>query len=570
MSAKQASSQEILSNSNVERPLADFPPYIWGDQFLNYHFDEMAYERKEKKVQILKDEVKRELLGLADDPLMQLKLIDAIQRLDVGYHFEIEIEEALQRIYDDHQHHFQDDNLYNVSLFFRILRQDGFNVSSDVFNKFKDDKGNFKDSLITDVRGMLELNEAAQLSVRGEEVLDEALDLTTTQLKAIAPSIKQYPLAAQVSRALKQKLRNGIPRLEAKHFMPIYQGMASHNKALLKLAKIDFNLLQSLHRKEISMLSRWWKDLGLAENVPFARDRHVESYCWALTVYFEPKYSFARCLMAKLINLYTVHDDLYDAFGTIEELTLFTDAIHRWDISCMEQLPIYMRKFYKANLDCFKEIEDEMAKRGQTYRSHYTIEACKSLVDGYFKEAQWCAANYIPTVEEHYDVSVLVTSTCHALLRASFVGMDETVTKETFEWTGKGPKTSSKMIKASSVVFRLMDDIVGHNGRSFEQKRVHVASSVECYMKQYGISEEKACELLSKEVANAWKDMNEAFLRPTEMPKPILMRVLNFTRVMDVIYTENDDFTHLGEPLTDAVTSFLIDEVPNDEEEEEP
>ncbi|KAF3437664.1 hypothetical protein FNV43_RR20420 [Rhamnella rubrinervis] len=566
MSANQASSHEILSNSNVQRPLVDFPPSIWGDQFLNYHFDEMAYGCREKKVHILKEKVKRELLGLADDPLMQLKLIDAIQRLDVAYHFEMEIEEALQHIYDDHQHHLQDDNLYNVSLFFRILRQDGFNVSSDVFNKFKDDNGKFKGSLNTDVRGMLELYEAAQLSVRGEEVLDEALDLTTTQLKAIAPSIKQYPLAAQVSRALKQKLRCGIPRLEAKHFMSIYQHMASHNKALLKLAKIDFNLLQSLHRKEISMLSRWWKDLGLAESMPFARDRLVEAYCWSLSVYFEPKYSFARCLLAKVVIIISVLDDLYDAFGTLEELTLFTDAINRWDISCMEQLPIYMRKFYKANLDYFKEIEDEMAKRGQTYRSHYTIEAWKSLVRGYFKEAQWCTANYIPTVEEHYDVSILVTSTYHACATISCLGMDETVTKETFQWIGEDPKIASKMVKALSIVCRLMDDIVSHK---FEQERVHVASSVECYMKQFGISEEKACELLRKEVANAWKDMNEAFLRPTEMPKPILMRLLNLARFMDVIYSESDAYSHLGVALTDAVTYFLIDELPNDDEEDD-
>ncbi|KAF3437662.1 hypothetical protein FNV43_RR20418 [Rhamnella rubrinervis] len=535
MSAEQASSDDILSNSNVQRPLVDFPSNIWGDQFLNYHFDETAYGRKEKKVQVLKEEVKRKLLRLADDPLMQLKLIDTIQRLDIAYHFEMEIEEALQRIYDDHQHHLQYDNLYNISLFFRILRQDGFNISSDVFNKFKDDNGNFKGSLITDVRGMLELYEAAQLSVRGEEVLDEALDFTTTQLKGIAPSIKQYPLAAQVSRALKQKLRYGIPRLEAKHFMSIYQDMASHNKDLLKLAKIDFDLLQSLHRKEISMLTRWWKDLGLAENMPYARDRLVECYCWSLSVYFEPKYSFARCLLAKVITINTVLDDLYDAFGTLEELMLFTDAINRWDISFMVQLPIYMRKFYKANLDCFKEIEDEMAKRGQAYRSHYTIEAWKSLVRGYFKEAQWCNANYIPTVEEHYEVSVLVTSTCHALISAIFVGMDETVTKETFEWTGKDPKIASKMVKASSIVFRLMDDIVGHKEGS--------CKSMEGY--------------------------ERSIPETTEMPKPILMRVLNFARVMDVIYIENDDFTNLGTPLTDAVTSFLIDELPNEDDDDD-
>ncbi|KAF3438791.1 hypothetical protein FNV43_RR21556 [Rhamnella rubrinervis] len=522
MAGQQASS-ESLSNSNVQRPLADFPADIWGDQFLDYHFDEMAYARKEKQVHELAKEVKRELLELADDPLMQLKFIDAIQRLDVAYHFEVEIEEALQRIYDDHQHHLQDDNLYNVSLFFRILRQEGFNVSSDLFNKFKNDEGNFKESLITDVSGMLGLYEAAQLSVHGEEVLDEALDFTTTQLKAIAPSIKQYPLAAQVSRALRQKLRQGLPRLEAKHFIYIYQDTASHNKALLKLAKIDFNLLQSLHRKEISMLS--------------------------------------RCFLAKVIALITVVDDMYDAYGTLEELAVFTDAINRWDISCIDKLSTYMQQCYQANLDCFKDIEDELAMQGKTYRIQYAREAWKFIIRGYMKEAEWMNANHIPSVEEHYEVAILLTSYL-PLINASLVGMDESVTKETFEWSGaEYPNKASKMVKALETVGRLIDDFATHK---FEQNRPHVASSVECYMNQYGISEEKAYEVLKKKVEDARKDINQGFLRPTEMPKPVLMRVLNLARFSEVHFWDGDSFTRLG--LKDTVTSLLIDAVPNDDD----
>ncbi|KAF3437410.1 hypothetical protein FNV43_RR20163 [Rhamnella rubrinervis] len=561
MAVKQVSS-DSLSNSNVQRPLADFPASIWGDQFLDYHFNEMAYARKEEKVHELIEEVKRELLELADDPLMQLKFIDAIQRLDVAYHFEVEIEKALQRIYDDHQHHLQYDNLYNVSFFLRILRQEGFNVSSDLFNKFKDDQGNFKESLITDVGGMLGLYEAAQLSVHGEEVLDEALDFTTTQLKAIAPSIKQYPMAAQVSRALRQKLRQGLSRLEAKHFISIYQDTASHNKALLKLAKIDFNLLQSLHRKEISMLSRWWKDLGLAKIMPFVRDRLVESYIWSLSAYFEPNYSFARCFLAKVVALITVVDDMYDAYGTLEELRVFTDAINGWDISCIDKLQTYMRQCYQANLDCFKEMEDELAMQGKTYRIQYAIEAWKFIIRGYMKEAEWMNANHIPSVEEHYEVAILLTGYL-PVINASLVGMDESVTKETFEWSGaEYPNKASKMVKALETVGRLIDDFASHK---FEQSRPHVASSVECYMNQYGISEEKAYELLKKKVEDARKDINQGFLRPTEMPKPVLMRVLNLARFVEVHYWDGDSFTRLG--LKDTVTSLLIDAVPNDDDQ---
>jgi len=44
-------------------------------------------------------------------------------------------------------------------------------------------------------------------------------------------------------------------------------------------------------------------------------------------VYFEPQYS--RWITTKLAALGTIIDDIYDAYGTIEELELFTNAIDR-------------------------------------------------------------------------------------------------------------------------------------------------------------------------------------------------------------------------------------------------
>ena len=53
----------------------------------------------------------------------------------------------------------------------------------DVFNKFKDNRVNFKESLIKDVRGMLSLYEATHVRVYGEDMLDETLKFTTIHLK---------------------------------------------------------------------------------------------------------------------------------------------------------------------------------------------------------------------------------------------------------------------------------------------------------------------------------------------------------------------------------------------------
>lgn len=134
-----------------------------------------------------------------------------------------------------------------------------------MFNKFKEDdqKGQiiFKVNMISNIPSMLAFYEAAHLRFHGEDILDEALTLTTAQLESIASSPlssnNSTPLlAAQVTRALKQPLQKGIPRLEARHYISIYLDDPSHNRTFLKLAILYFNLVQSLHKQELSHISR--------------------------------------------------------------------------------------------------------------------------------------------------------------------------------------------------------------------------------------------------------------------------------------------------------------------------
>ena len=75
---------------------------------------------------------------------------------------------------------------------------------------------------------------------------------------------------------------------------------------------------------------RWWvKDLNVSTKFPFVRDRIVEGCFWILGVYFEPQYSLARRIMMKVIAISSIIDDVYDSYGTIDELEIFTDAIER-------------------------------------------------------------------------------------------------------------------------------------------------------------------------------------------------------------------------------------------------
>ncbi|KAK5786699.1 hypothetical protein PVK06_041342 [Gossypium arboreum] len=157
------------------------------------------------------------LVANMDKSSQKLHIIDAVQRLGVAYHFEKEIEEASEIIYHHHCNHSEidGDDLYTTAVRFRLLREHGFDVHCETFNKFKfkDEKGNFKESLIGDVKGMLELYEAAHFQLHGENILEEALSFTTFHLK-LAESTVDYPLSTPIATALKRPLSQELAEMK--------------------------------------------------------------------------------------------------------------------------------------------------------------------------------------------------------------------------------------------------------------------------------------------------------------------------------------------------------------------
>ncbi|XP_045827317.1 probable terpene synthase 2 [Trifolium pratense] len=545
------------TKSDLHRNVADFQPSVWGDYFLQYTSESMEFDQNMvAQIETLKNDVKNMLVSKTENPLVKIYLIDSICRSGVSYHFEHEIEEILQHIHNNYVENGEitiEDNLGTIATLFRLLRQQGIHVSPNVFNKFKDEQGNFSEKLTSDVDGMLRLYEATHLMIKGEDILEVALAFTTTHLESIAKQLS-HPHAIQVKHSLRQTLHKNYPRLEARSYISIYEQDPSHNKNLLNLAKLDFNMLQSLHQKEFGNFCKWWKALDVPGKLPFARHRIVESCFWGLGVYFEPKFSMARKFMTKLVVIITMIDDTYDAYGTIDELELFTKAIERWDVSCMDNLPNYMKFLYRIILDLYEEIEKEMKKEGRIYALKYYVKEFIKYVQAYMTEARWLNNNYKPTLEEYIRVSTessgyaLATTTC-------YIGMGDIATEEIFKWVSNEPK----IINAAIVLCRLMDDIVSNE---FEQKREHISSFLECYMKQYNISREAAIQEGRKRISDAWKDMNKECLRPYEVPMPFLTRILNLSRFMDVVYKDKDNFTHPEGEMKKFIKALLVDPVP--------
>ncbi|XP_074321458.1 (-)-drimenol synthase-like [Silene latifolia] len=550
------SNDETVQQKEV-RPLAHYHTNLWGDRFLNYTPPNQEIHGKyEEEAQDLKEEVRKKLVEVVKDSKERLLTIDNIEQLGVAYHFEAEIEDNLLQFFNNYSHELEtyEKDLHFVSLRFRLLRQHGFYVSCDVFNQFKNEDGTFKEKLSKDVIGMLNLYEASYLRVQGEELLDEAIKFTTNHLKSMLDQLSQ-PLLTQVTQALKLPLHKGITRLLSRYYISTYEANPKHDETLLRFAKLDFNILQSMHLKELQDLSRWWKDLEFGTKLPFARDRIAEVYFWMLGTLYEPKYALGREIFTKLYKMTSVMDDTYDAYGLFPELQVYTKAVQRWDKSCMNELPDYMKLTYEALLDTFQGFEQNLAQEGRSHLVPYVQELMKAQCRAYFQEAKWCNQKYVPSYDEYLDSAAITTAGYTLMSAATYLGMGELATEEAFEWLSQTPKP----VKASCIIGRLIGDIASYK---LEKNRDHVASAVQCYMSQYGVSEEEAEEKLRELVEDAWKDLNQEMLRPTKLPRPMMMRILNLSRVIEVFYRlGEDDYSVVSENMKEKIHAVLIDPV---------
>ncbi|XP_068644955.1 viridiflorene synthase-like [Aristolochia californica] len=334
----KATPQETTLKTEPLRPIARFPPSAWGHFFVDFAQDESKLNQWSQRAPVLKEKVKKILRDARGAPF-EIHLIDVIKRVGLDYQFEAEIEDALNRLYsaDVNDVSCDDgDDLYHEALRFRVLRAGGYKASADVFEKYKDEEGKFKECLTKDVKSLLCLYEAAFLGIRGEDILDEAIAFTTEHLKSSLTSNLDPLLKQQVQQALEIPTHKRLPRINARNFISFYEeseGKTSEDiRTLMEYAKLDFNLVQAVHQREIKNVSKWWKEKGLAEKLPYARNRAVECYVWNMSVTPEPRFSRSREFAAKTLSMLSLTDDTYDAYGIYDELEQYTNAIQRLHI----------------------------------------------------------------------------------------------------------------------------------------------------------------------------------------------------------------------------------------------
>nr|Q8H2B4.1 RecName: Full=R-linalool synthase, chloroplastic; Flags: Precursor [Mentha aquatica]AAL99381.1 linalool synthase [Mentha aquatica] len=527
----------ISSAQEETRRSGNYHPSVWDFDFIqsldtDHYKEEKQLEREEELIM----EVKK-LLGAKMEATKQLELIDDLQNLGLSYFFRDEIKNILNSIYKI----FQNNNstkvgdLHFTSLGFRLLRQHGFNVSQGVFDCFKNEHGSdFEKTLIgEDTKGVLQLYEASFLLREGEDTLEVARKFSTEFLEEkLKAGIDGDNLSSSIGHSLEIPLHWRIQRLEERWFLDAYSRRKDMNPIIFELAKLDFNIIQATQQEELKDLSRWWNDSSLPQKLPFVRDRLVESYYWALGLFEAHKFGYERKTAAKIITLITALDDVYDIYGTLDELQLFTHVIRRWDTESATQLPYYLQLFYFVLYNFVSEVAYHILKEEGFISIPFLHRAWVDLVEGYLQEAKWYYTKYTPTMEEYLNYASITIGAPAVISQIYFMlakSKEKPVIESFYEY--------DEIIRLSGMLVRLPDDL---GTLPFEMKRGDVAKSIQIYMKEQNATREEAEEHVRFMIREAWKEMNTTMAANSDLRGDVVMAAANLGRDAQFMYLDGD------------------------------
>lgn len=106
------------------------------------------------------------------------------------------------------------------------------------------------------MKGIIELYEASQLRMTGEDILFEAEQFSEKKLKEISAYIGVDEVEF-VRSTLEQPFHKSLPIFTSRNLFHGTHGMNGWVSALQDVAKMNFNMLQSTYQMEILQISKY-------------------------------------------------------------------------------------------------------------------------------------------------------------------------------------------------------------------------------------------------------------------------------------------------------------------------
>ncbi|CAI0550421.1 unnamed protein product [Linum tenue] len=506
-----------------------------------------------------------------------LELIDDIQRSGLTHRFETDIQKALEKIVCfDKCYTMKNNSLHEVGLHFRLLRQNDCVVSQDVFKKFVSDKGEI---IIKgccngheDLKDILSLYEASHLAYEGEDILDKAKTHTTKYLKNILlemDSSDNYEFMKELIRhSLEIPLHRRMVMLEARWYIESCKKKEGTNMTLLELAKLEFNMAQSVLQQDLKSVSWWWNNLGLAKELSFSRDRLVECFFVAVSLMYEPQFSSYRQGLTKVASFITTIDDIYDIYGTMSELELFTDAVERWDIDVVQSLPNYMKICFLALYNTINEMAYGFLRKHEHNIIPNLAKLWADMLKAFLKEAKWSHKEIDPPTFSEYLENAWRSVSGTVILVHTYYLLDGDENMNDFDSTKKTLlqlMTYDKILRWPSIIFRLCNDLATS---SEEIARGGTVNSISCYMNDNGVNEEQARQHIKVLIDGAWKKMNQELFFITKdtigsnaFMKSFLQSTINLARMAHCIYHRGDSHSSPDPKSKKEVLTLIVEPI---------
>ncbi|RVW46281.1 (E,E)-geranyllinalool synthase [Vitis vinifera] len=517
-----------------------------------------------------------------DEQLIQLSMVDHLQKLGLADHFHKEIENILEHVYSHYmsqeqlpQQSLVPVQIYRDALAFRLLRMHGYHVSpwsfcwflnhQDILTHMEEDCEYFSSVMYNVYR-------ATDLTFSGEYELQEARSFARKLLEktlslgirgdnvAMFPNFHalavfdslQWPLAIENELDLPWMAR--LDHLD--HRMCIEQlcestlnGLARpHFTVLMQLAVKNYEFRQAIYKSELEELKRWCEDWGLS-NMGFGREK--TTYCYfavAVACSFLPHDSEVRMIVAKSGILIIVADDFFDTKGSLNELESLTEVVRRWN---GKDLSSHSKTIFAA-------LDNLVSGMAAKHLHQQGNDITGDLQDIWYEtfaswllETKWSKSGYIPSKHEYLDNAMISVATQTMVLPASCFlnpGSPECKLKH-FQ--------NGSITKLLMVVSRLLNDTQSYQKEQEEGKLnfvlLHLKENPKATIEDSisftkAILDEKRKELLEHALMDDLDDL----------PKPCKQLHLSCFKVFQMCYNSSNRFDSNTELLHDINRPFIF------------
>ncbi|XP_010539020.1 PREDICTED: tricyclene synthase, chloroplastic-like [Tarenaya hassleriana] len=568
--------ETVSAEDGVVRRSGNYRPSLWDENYIHSLGNKYAKQSEvQERAKLLKEDV-RKMLNEIEGPVKQLELIDTLQRLGLSHHFHHEIKSILMEIYTVRQENDRIsrkiEDLHAIALEFRLLRQHGFSVSQDVFDVIKNDKEyeTFINGLDNGAKGLLLLSlyEASYLSTKSDTKLQEIRSYSVKILREFVSEAEKTDenesyINEMVVRSLEMPYHWRTQRLGARWYIDVYGKTKDMNPLLLEFAKLDFNITQASHQEDLKHAFRWWNNTGLKQ-LHFVRDRILENYFCNVEIFHEPQFVYHRQKQTIVNALIVTIDDIYDVYGTTEELHRFTEVIRKWDVNLLDELPEYMRLCFLVLYNEINQIGHDILREKKFNVIPYLKKAWADFAEACLKEAEWYEDGHKPRLKEYIE-NAWVSAGASIILIHSCCLLSDRLSKETLDTFSE---RGDSIVRSSSVILRVANDLATS---SDELERGDVLKSVQCYMNETGVSEKEAREHMVGVICHAWDVMNDMMMmtmttHSSSLDGRFLQTALDLARMAQCTYQYGDGHGCPDQAKTiDRVHSLLFNPVPLDQ-----